>query len=147
MTPMSFSDAEYAGKRKQTRREVFLAEMEQVVPWSALLPALRLRVHSAPPCSCWSGVCLPLRGRPRRRAASAAGASEGRGTSCSASSQASIASGRHRSRQANHIWISWGSAIIAPAACSRSLRRGGLACAQVVRPRVRRISYLEVIYD
>ena len=34
---MSFGDAEYAGKRKQTRREVFLAEMEQVVPWKALL--------------------------------------------------------------------------------------------------------------
>ena len=37
MTQMSFSDAEYAGKRKQTRREKFLAEMEQVVPWDALL--------------------------------------------------------------------------------------------------------------
>jgi len=29
---MSFSDFEYAGKRKQTRRERFLAEMDQVVP-------------------------------------------------------------------------------------------------------------------
>ena len=37
MTQMSFSDAEYAGKRKRTRREVFLAEMDQVVPWDALL--------------------------------------------------------------------------------------------------------------
>ena len=37
MTPMSFSDAEYNGKRKRTRREVFLAEMEKVVPWEALL--------------------------------------------------------------------------------------------------------------
>ncbi|EQD75830.1 transposase, IS4 family protein, partial [mine drainage metagenome] len=37
MTPMSFSDAEYDGKRKRTRREVFLAEMEQVVPWQVLL--------------------------------------------------------------------------------------------------------------
>ncbi|PKA71126.1 IS5 family transposase [Pseudomonas baetica] len=34
---MSFSDFEYAGKRKQTRRERFLAEMEQVVPWSGLV--------------------------------------------------------------------------------------------------------------
>lgn len=34
---MSFSDAEYSGKRKQTRRERFLQEMEQVVPWKALL--------------------------------------------------------------------------------------------------------------
>jgi len=37
MTQLTFSDAEYAGKRKQTRREVFLAEMDQVVPWAALL--------------------------------------------------------------------------------------------------------------
>jgi IS5 family transposase len=34
---MSFGDAEYAGKRKKTRREVFLEEMEQVVPWKSLL--------------------------------------------------------------------------------------------------------------
>jgi IS5 family transposase len=34
---MSFGDAEYRGKRKQTRREVFLAEMEHVVPWDSLL--------------------------------------------------------------------------------------------------------------
>ncbi|WP_019691086.1 hypothetical protein [Pseudomonas fluorescens] len=31
MSQMSFSDCEYAGKRKQTRRERFLAEMEQAV--------------------------------------------------------------------------------------------------------------------
>lgn len=37
MTQLSFSDAEYAGKRKQTRREHFLAEMEHVVPWAGLL--------------------------------------------------------------------------------------------------------------
>lgn len=37
MTQLTFSDAEYAGKLKQTRREVFLAEMKQVVPWLALL--------------------------------------------------------------------------------------------------------------
>jgi IS5 family transposase len=37
MSQMSFGDAEYAGKRKQTRREVFLAEMELVVPWKSLL--------------------------------------------------------------------------------------------------------------
>jgi IS5 family transposase len=36
MSQLSFGDAEYAGKRKQTRREQFLAEMEKVVPWSAL---------------------------------------------------------------------------------------------------------------
>lgn len=37
MSQLSFSDAEYAGKRKKTGREVFLEEMEQVVPWKALL--------------------------------------------------------------------------------------------------------------
>jgi IS5 family transposase len=37
MNQISFADAEYAGKRKKTRREVFLEEMEQVVPWKALL--------------------------------------------------------------------------------------------------------------
>ena len=36
MSQMSFGDAEYAGKRKRTRREEFLTEMEKVVPWTAL---------------------------------------------------------------------------------------------------------------
>jgi len=37
MSQISFADAEQAGKRKKTRREVFLGEMELVVPWKALL--------------------------------------------------------------------------------------------------------------
>ncbi len=37
MSQISFADAEYAGKRKKTRREVFLEEMELVVPWKVLL--------------------------------------------------------------------------------------------------------------
>ena len=41
MSQISFSDAEYAGKRKKTRREVFLEEMEQVVPLAALLKVIR----------------------------------------------------------------------------------------------------------
>ena len=41
---MSFGDAEYAGKRKKTRREVFLEEMDQVVPWKSLL-SLIARVY------------------------------------------------------------------------------------------------------
>ena len=36
MKQLSFSDAEYEGKRKQTRRELFLAEMERAVPWAWL---------------------------------------------------------------------------------------------------------------
>jgi len=40
MKQISFADAEYAGKRKKTRREVFLEEMERVVPWKALLKVI-----------------------------------------------------------------------------------------------------------
>jgi len=40
MSQISFSDAEYAGKRKKTRREIFLEEMELVVPWKALLKVI-----------------------------------------------------------------------------------------------------------
>jgi hypothetical protein len=40
MGQISFADAEYAGKRKKTRREVFLEEMELVVPWKALLKVI-----------------------------------------------------------------------------------------------------------
>ena len=36
MDQMSFSDAEYRTKRKQTRREKFLAEMDKVIPWRRL---------------------------------------------------------------------------------------------------------------
>ena len=34
---LTFGDAEDLGQRKQTRRELFLAEMEQVIPWKSLL--------------------------------------------------------------------------------------------------------------
>jgi IS5 family transposase len=37
MSQMSFGDAEYNRKKKRTRREEFLAEMDQVVPWDSLL--------------------------------------------------------------------------------------------------------------
>jgi IS5 family transposase len=36
----SFAQAEYAKKKKRTRREVFLAKMEQVVPWTRLLEVI-----------------------------------------------------------------------------------------------------------
>lgn len=35
-----FADLEYAAKRKTTRRERFLAELERITPWSELLSAL-----------------------------------------------------------------------------------------------------------
>ena len=30
---LSFSDCEYAGKKRQTKREAFLSKMELLVPW------------------------------------------------------------------------------------------------------------------
>lgn len=40
MKQTSFAQAEFAAKKKTTRRERFLVEMEQAVPWSRLLKAL-----------------------------------------------------------------------------------------------------------
>jgi transposase, IS5 family len=37
----SFSEVEYAGKKKQTRRDRFLGEMDRVVPWARLVARLR----------------------------------------------------------------------------------------------------------
>ena len=37
MSQRSFASAEYAMKKKRTRREKFLAEMERIVPWSRLI--------------------------------------------------------------------------------------------------------------
>lgn len=43
---LAFGDLDYDAKRKKTRREVFLNEMERVVPWLALLALLALiRLH------------------------------------------------------------------------------------------------------
>jgi IS5 family transposase len=36
MSQLSFSDVEFGAKRKQTRREKFLTEMDKVVPWARL---------------------------------------------------------------------------------------------------------------
>lgn len=33
---MSFSELEYAAKKKQTRRDLFLAQIEAVTPWTSL---------------------------------------------------------------------------------------------------------------
>lgn len=40
MKQSSFSDVEFAGKKKQTRRDRFLAEIEAVTPWPTLVAAL-----------------------------------------------------------------------------------------------------------
>jgi IS5 family transposase len=38
---LSFAQQEYAGKKKTTRRDKFLAEMNQVVPWARLVELIR----------------------------------------------------------------------------------------------------------
>ena len=40
MQQISFSQMEYSGKKRVTRRERFLSEMERVVPWAELLSEL-----------------------------------------------------------------------------------------------------------
>jgi len=37
MTQLSFATLDHRHKKKRTKREVFLAEMEAVVPWALLL--------------------------------------------------------------------------------------------------------------
>ncbi len=37
MKQMTFANAEYAGKRKQTRKELFLIERDRMVPWKVLI--------------------------------------------------------------------------------------------------------------
>ncbi|QLF94212.1 IS5 family transposase [Pseudomonas sp. ABC1] len=41
MKQMTFAEAEYAGKRKKTRKELFLIEMDQVVPWKGLVALIK----------------------------------------------------------------------------------------------------------
>ncbi|MFL9583431.1 IS5 family transposase [Stenotrophomonas sp. AB1(2024)] len=50
---LSFGDAERLGQRKQTRRELFLDEMDQVVPWRQLLALIERH--------------YPVAGRPGRQ--------------------------------------------------------------------------------
>jgi IS5 family transposase len=55
MSQRSFARAEYALKKKQTRREKFLAEMERVVPWASLISVIEpLYPTSGRACTCCS---------------------------------------------------------------------------------------------
>src|ERR1700741_221246 len=40
MSQRSFASAEYAMKKKRTKREKFLAEMERIVPWPRLIAVI-----------------------------------------------------------------------------------------------------------
>ena len=55
----SFASLEYAGKRRRTRREKFLGEMERVVPWQ------RLQALIEPHYPTSGRVCRPPIGVPR----------------------------------------------------------------------------------
>ena len=37
MSQLSLSDVEHRAKRKKTKREIFLAEMDLVVPWDSMI--------------------------------------------------------------------------------------------------------------
>ena len=41
MSQRSFSDLEYSAKRKQTRRDRFLGEIDAITPWTALVEAIK----------------------------------------------------------------------------------------------------------
>ncbi|QJQ11556.1 IS5 family transposase [Pseudomonas putida] len=49
MKQMTFADSEYAGKRKQTRKERFLIEMDRVVPWDGLIKLIEPHYPKRPP--------------------------------------------------------------------------------------------------
>ena len=51
----TFADAEYAGKRKQTRKELFLIEMDRVVPWKGLIALIEPHTRRA------EAAVLPIR--------------------------------------------------------------------------------------
>lgn len=53
MSQLSFSNVEFGAKRKQTRRDKFLAEMDKVVPWARLIGLIE------PAYSKGKGDCFP----------------------------------------------------------------------------------------
>jgi len=49
MSQLSFATLDYAAKKKRTKRDVFLAEMAEVVPWSRLEAAIAPHYPQAGP--------------------------------------------------------------------------------------------------
>src|SRR3546814_7657918 len=47
MSQLSFSEAEFAGKRKKTRREQLLNELDRTVPWDYLAGEFRSEEHTS----------------------------------------------------------------------------------------------------
>ncbi|BCH46512.1 hypothetical protein KAM260_44030 [Klebsiella pneumoniae] len=47
---LTFADSEFSTKRRQTRKEIFLSRMEQILPWQNMTAALLM--EWSPPISC-----------------------------------------------------------------------------------------------
>ena len=45
MSQLTFAEAEYANKKRQTRREIFLAKMDKLIPWKSLEKKLGKHYH------------------------------------------------------------------------------------------------------
>jgi len=53
---LTFADSEFSTKRRQTRKEIFLSRMEQILPWqSASKPAPHLVASLG--CHCGDASC------------------------------------------------------------------------------------------
>ncbi len=39
---LTFADSEFTGKRRQTRKDIFLSRMEQLLPWLRMLAVIEL---------------------------------------------------------------------------------------------------------
>lgn len=59
MKQITFADTEYAGKRKQTHKELFLIEMDQVVPLKGLIASCGSG-HSTGVDDQHRNLCLPI---------------------------------------------------------------------------------------
>ena len=39
---LTFADSEFSSKRRQTRKEIFLSRMEQILPWQEMTAVIEL---------------------------------------------------------------------------------------------------------
>lgn len=58
---VNFAQAEYDKKKKRTRREIFLAKMEQVVPWARLVEVIAPHYPKSGKCG-WPPIGLERMG-------------------------------------------------------------------------------------
>jgi hypothetical protein len=58
MKQTTFASLSYQSKKKQTRREKFLAEMDQVVPWAQLIALIEPHHANKNPAQVFSLIAL-----------------------------------------------------------------------------------------